>query len=47
MPAKPASAAPQAEHEGVQQLDVDAEGADHLAIGGAGADQHAETRAHH
>ena len=37
----------EAEHQRVEQLDVDAERADHLAIGGAGADQHADARAHH
>ena len=35
------------EHQRIEQLDVDAERAGHLAVGGAGADQHAEPRAHH
>ena len=34
------------EHQRVEQLDVDAERADHFAVGGAGADQHAEPGAH-
>ena len=35
------------EHQRIEQLDVDAERADHLAIGGAGADQHADAGPHH
>ena len=35
------------EYQRVEQLDVYAERPDHLAIGGAGADQHADARAHH
>ena len=37
----------ESEHQRIEKLDVDAERADHLAIGRAGADQHAEPRAHH
>ncbi len=35
------------EYEGVEELNIDAERADHLAVGGTGADQHADARAHH
>jgi hypothetical protein len=35
------------EHQREQQLDVDAERANHLAVRGAGTDQHADPRAHH
>ena len=45
-PAKPGERGAEPEHQRVEQLDVDAERAHHLAVGGAGADQHAEPRAH-
>ncbi len=45
-PAKPASAAPRPKISVYKELDIDAERADHFAIGSAGADQHAEPRAH-
>ena len=35
------------EHQRVKELDVDPERADHFAVRRAGADQHAEPRAHH
>ena len=37
---------PDAEHERIEQLDVDPQRGGHLAVGGAGADQHADARAH-
>ena len=46
-PARPASAGAQAEHQREQQLDVDAKRADHFAVRGAGADQHADAGPHH
>src|SRR3954463_9092620 len=36
-----------AEYHGVEELDVDAQGADHGAVGSPGAHQHAKARASH
>ncbi len=44
---EPGERGAQPEYQRIEQLDVDAECADHFAVGGAGADQHADTRAHH
>ncbi len=46
-PGKAGERRAEAEHQRVEQLDVDAERADHFAVRGAGADQHADARAHH
>ena len=47
MPGKPGQRGAEPEHQRVEQLDVDAERADHFPVGGAGADQHADAGSHH